>query len=459
MMEDPTEVGAGAVGDENRLKYANDAGFFPGDYPPDDDSSVSHESASDSDSNCSGSSTANLATSLRLFTESMQRVERAEMDAAKSREVSRLEADRRRAELGLDMTRMVAQIQLQIAAAATGKSRKRKRRDAEDTPPLSRRKMQGSSCAADEFTPMQPIPMNRIACISHVHTGPGIGWIFVFTLLRRSQEAAILPVFPLLGSSISEMEKMKIGRRFEGKVAIVTASTQGIGYGIAERLGLEGASVVISSRKQKNVDEAVEKLKTKGIEVLGMVCHVSNSQQRKNLIAKTVEKYGKIDVIVSNAAANPSIDTIIETPESVLDKLWEINVKAPILLLKDAAPYLQKGSSLIFIASVAAYHPQTSMAMYGVTKTALLGLTKALAVEMSPDIRVNSVAPGFVPTHFADFITNNEATRRTIEENTPLNRLGKIEDMAAAVAFLASDDASYITGEILVVAGGMPSRL
>ncbi|KAL2932243.1 Tropinone reductase-like 3, partial [Bienertia sinuspersici] len=179
----------------------------------------------------------------------------------------------------------------------------------------------------------------------------------------------------------------KISKRFTGKVAIVTASTQGIGFSIAERLGLEGASVVICSRKQKNVDESVEKLKKKGIEVLGVVCHVSNAQQRKNLIDQTVKTYGKIDVVVSNAAANPSVELILDTAESVLDKLWEINVKASILLLK------------------------------------------ALAAEMAPNTRVNCVAPGFVPT----------------------------QDMAAATAFLASDDAAYITGETLVVAGGMPS--
>ncbi|KAM7501022.1 hypothetical protein LguiA_025436 [Lonicera macranthoides] len=251
----------------------------------------------------------------------------------------------------------------------------------------------------------------------------------------------------------------KIGKRFTGKVAIVTASTQGIGFSIAERLGLEGASVVISSRKQKNVDEAVEKLKGRGIQVLGLVCHVSNPQQRKNLVDVTLQKYGKIDVIVSNAAANPSVDTILETKESVLDKLWEVNVKTSILLLKDAAPHLQKGSSVVFISSIGAYNPQSSMAMYGVTKTALLGLTKALAAEMGPETRVNCVAPGFVPTHFADFITKNEVIRKDIEDRTLLNRLGTTEDMAAATAFLASDDASYITGETLVVAGGLPSRL
>nr|KJB69202.1 hypothetical protein B456_011G010700 [Gossypium raimondii] len=139
-------------------------------------------------------------------------------------------------------------------------------------------------------------------------------------------------------------EEMKIGRRFEGKVAIVTASTQGIGFSIAERLGLEGAAVVVSSRKQKNVDEAVEKLKNKGIQVLGVVCQVSNAQQRKDLINKTVEKYGKIDVVVSNAAANPTVSLLLETPESVLDKVWEINVKASVLLL-------QKGCDLLVLTT------------------------------------------------------------------------------------------------------------
>lgn len=250
-----------------------------------------------------------------------------------------------------------------------------------------------------------------------------------------------------------------MAKRFQGKVAIVTASTQGIGFGIAERLGLEGASVVVSSRKQKNVDEAVVKLKARGIEVIGVVCHVSDGQQRKNLINQTIEKYGKIDVVVSNAAANPSVDAILQTKESILDKLWEINVKSSILLLQDAAPHMQKGSSVVLISSIAGYQPQSSMAMYGVTKTALLGLTKALAAEMAPDTRVNCVAPGFVPTHFAEYITSNDGIRQTIEQNTLLNRLGTTGDMAAAAAFLASDDACYITGETLVVAGGMPSRL
>ncbi|WVZ62937.1 hypothetical protein U9M48_012627 [Paspalum notatum var. saurae] len=303
-------------------------------------------------------------------------------------------------------------------------------------------------------------------------------------------------------------EEMEVKcRRLEGKVAVVTASTQGIGLAIAERLGLEGAAVVISSRKQvvsvvrvpvlqKNVDEAVEGLKAKGITAVGAVCHVSDAQQRKNLIDTVVKNFGHIDILVSNAAANPSVDGILEMKESVLDKLWDINVKASILLLQDAAPHLRKGSSVIIVSSIAGYNPEKGLAMYGVTKTALFGLTKvivnlstpslitilcckgnevqfdskasftvkhtagqALAGEMGPDTRVNCIAPGFVPTRFASFLTTNETIRKELVDRTTLKRLGSVEDMAAAAAFLASDDASFITAETIVVAGGTQSRL
>ncbi|QCD77191.1 dehydrogenase/reductase SDR family member 4 [Vigna unguiculata] len=225
------------------------------------------------------------------------------------------------------------------------------------------------------------------------------------------------------------MEKIKLGMRFQGKVAIVTASTLGIGFSIAQRLGLEGASVVISSRKQQNVDKAAGKLRAQGIQVLPIVCHVANAQQRKNLIDKTLQKYEKIDVVVSNAAVHPSVDPILQTQESILDKLWEINVKSTILLLKDAAPHLKKGSSV------------------------------ALASEMAPNTRVNCVVPGIVPTHFVALYTSNDTIREELERTALIGRLGTAEEMAAATAFLASDDASYITGENLVVSGGMPSRL
>lgn len=250
-----------------------------------------------------------------------------------------------------------------------------------------------------------------------------------------------------------------VPQRLKEKVAIVTASTQGIGYGIALRLGLEGAAVVISSRKQKNVDEALEKLKELGINAVGVACHVGNAEQRKKLIKAAVDKFGRLDILVSNAAVSPSIDPIIHMSEAAIDKLWEINVKAGILLVQEAVPHLSKGGSVIFISSIAGYNPQKGLAMYGVTKTAIFGLTKALAAELAPDVRVNSVAPGFVHTHLSDFIFQNEETKAEVIANTLMDRFGSPSDMAAAVAFLVSDDASYITGEVLPVSGGIPSRL
>ncbi|PWA57113.1 glucose/ribitol dehydrogenase [Artemisia annua] len=230
-----------------------------------------------------------------------------------------------------------------------------------------------------------------------------------------------------------DSKSSKIGRRFEGKVAIVTASTQGIGFSIAQRLALEGASVVISSRRQgkrrkgtvpvsceeemsqdletfkeqslrfeRNVDEAVKKLKQQGIEVLGVVCHVSNAQQRKSLVEQTVQR--NVDEAVKKLKQQ-GIEVL-----GVVCHVSNAQQRKSLVeqTVQDASPHLTKGSSIVFISSLSAYQPPSSMAMYGVTKTALLGLTKALATEMAPHTRVNCVAPGTVPTHFASFITEND---------------------------------------------------
>ncbi|CAA7407633.1 unnamed protein product [Spirodela intermedia] len=146
-----------------------------------------------------------------------------------------------------------------------------------------------------------------------------------------------------------------------------------------------------------------------------------------------------IDIVVSNAAANPTLDHILAIEESSLDKLWEINVKALILLLKDVAPYLCKGSFVILISSVAGYQPGQSMSMYAVTKMALLGLTKALAAEMSPNTNVNYIAPRFVPSH----LLRSDPIRNVIKNQILFNKLGTTSDMGAAAVFLASDNTSY----------------
>ncbi|KAI8426272.1 hypothetical protein MSG28_005159 [Choristoneura fumiferana] len=275
--------------------------------------------------------------------------------------------------------------------------------------------------------------------------------------LRMSIKSRDLHLVQPYSVSASEMSN-----RLKGKVAIVTASTEGIGYAIAKRLGSEGASVVICSRKENNVQRAVKDLRKEGITVEGVACHVGNADQRKKLFDTALEKYGGVDILVSNAAVNPGVSPILETEENIWDKIFDINVKCSWLLAKEAYPNLIKrgGGNIVFVASIAGYQPMSPLGPYSVSKTTLLGLTKAIANEVVTDnIRVNCVAPGIVATKFASAITSSEAGKEQSLSIVPMKRFGKPEEIAAAVAFLASDDASYMTGETVVVAGGAYAHL
>jgi dehydrogenase/reductase SDR family member 4 len=305
------------------------------------------------------------------------------------------------------------------------------------------------------------------------------------------------------------MDSNNICRRLVGKVAIVTASTAGIGLGIARRLAsgkttyqsvtendqntihtlaaviifcsltlflsppptktTEGASVVISSRKQQSVDQALSLLHSQGLtNVVGIPCHVGNPAHLKALISFTLSTFNTkhIDILVSNAAVNPTSGPILDTEEAAIDKLLDINIKSAILLSQFAVPHMRKKprsgtSSIVFISSYTAFNPSPPIALYAVTKTALLGLTKALAEELGPSdrIRVNAICPGIIPTKFAASLVSSEEAVEYNESRTLLGRLGTPEDIAGACAFLVSDDAAYVTAEVLVVAGGMQSRL
>ncbi|XP_034831658.1 dehydrogenase/reductase SDR family member 4 [Maniola hyperantus] len=250
--------------------------------------------------------------------------------------------------------------------------------------------------------------------------------------------------------------------RLKGKVAIITASTDGIGYAIAKRLGDEGASVIISSRKEENVKKATESLRKDGIEAEGLVCHVADAEHRKRLFNFAKSKYGGIDILVSNAAVNPAVSPVLETDEKVWDKIFEVNVKCSWLLAKEVYPELVKrgGGNIVFISSIAGYQPMEPLGPYSISKTTLLGLTKAIAYEVTHEnIRVNCVAPGIVATKFASAITTSDMAAEKSLSIVPMKRFGKPSEIASAVAFLVSEDASYITGETLVVAGGTYAHL
>ncbi|KAG8291929.1 hypothetical protein J6590_049841 [Homalodisca vitripennis] len=159
--------------------------------------------------------------------------------------------------------------------------------------------------------------------------------------------------------SMRLLSNSAISSRLKGKVAVVTASTDGIGFAIAKRLGAEGANVVVSSRKEKNVSEAVKKLKDAGYNVAGTVCHVAKADDRRRLLDTAVEHYGGIDILVSNAAVNPTVGPVLDCAEEAWDKIFEVNVKSAFMLSKEVLPYLKKrnGGSIVYISSIAGFHP------------------------------------------------------------------------------------------------------
>ncbi|XP_020284271.1 dehydrogenase/reductase SDR family member 4 [Pseudomyrmex gracilis] len=250
--------------------------------------------------------------------------------------------------------------------------------------------------------------------------------------------------------------------RLQGKVAIVTASTDGIGFSIARRLAQEGAKVMISSRKENNVKKAVEELQSEGLQVAGTVCHVGKAEDRKNLIEQTKLSFGGLDILVSNAAANPAIGAVLDSAEEVWDKIFDINVKATFLLMKESLPLLKtsKSSSIIIISSIAGYQPFNLLGIYSISKTALMGLIKATAEDLAKEgIRVNGIAPGVIKTKFSAPLHKSKEAQELSLALIPMKRFGTTDEIGSVAAFLASDDASYITGEIIVASGGMPSRL
>ncbi|KAL7288761.1 hypothetical protein TKK_0016741 [Trichogramma kaykai] len=271
--------------------------------------------------------------------------------------------------------------------------------------------------------------------------------------------AAMDQVAKTFSSSVKVIPKC---HRLEGKVAIVTASTQGIGFAVARRLAQEGAKIVISSRREANVKVAVEQLKQEGLDVTGIVCHVAKAEDRTKLLKEAVSKYGGLDILIPNAAVNPSVGPVLETAEPVWDKVFDINVKSTYLLMKEALPFLRqrKSSNIVIMSSIAGYQPLEILGVYSISKTTLISLCKTVAGELASEgIRVNCIAPGVIKTKFSEPLYKSEAAYEATVSMVPMERLGEAEEIASVAAFLASDDASYITGETIVAAGGMKSRL
>lgn len=243
--------------------------------------------------------------------------------------------------------------------------------------------------------------------------------------------------------------------RLDGKVALVTGASRGIGRAIATELAASGARVMISSRKQDALDEAAT---TMTGEVATFAANAGEPEQAAACVAACVEQLGGLDILVNNAATNPYGGPIMDIDLPRYDKTWQVNLRGPLVWTQEAfkAAMQESGGSVLNIASVGGYAIEQSIGVYNTTKAALIYLTRALASELAPSVRVNAIAPGLVKTDMARALwePHEEAVARTM----PLKRLGDPTDIANAALFLSSDAASWITGHTLVVDGGLLVR-
>jgi NAD(P)-dependent dehydrogenase (short-subunit alcohol dehydrogenase family) len=242
-----------------------------------------------------------------------------------------------------------------------------------------------------------------------------------------------------------------------GKIAIVTGSTKGIGRAIAEAFAGAGASVVVSSRKEDKCKEVAESIGKDGGEAMPVPCNISDKSQLQALVDATLEKWGRIDILVCNAAVNPFYGPMAEVDEGAYDKIMDTNVKSTLWLCNLVLPQMaeREDGVVIIVSSIGGLKGHDKLGIYGLSKAADMQLARNLAVEWGPhNIRANCIAPGLVKTDFARALWEDpEATKRTVAAY-PIGRLGEPEDIAGAAVFLASKAGSWMTGQTLVIDGG-----
>lgn len=241
--------------------------------------------------------------------------------------------------------------------------------------------------------------------------------------------------------------------RLSGKVAIVTGASRGIGLAIAQRLVAEGAKVCVTARNAQPLAEVVASLgDRRAIAVAGKAHDPAHQDEA---VTRTVEEFGGIDILVNNAATNPVFGPLMTLDQAAAAKIFEVNVLAPLAWTRKVheARMAADGGAVVNVASIAGIRAAPGIAAYGMSKAALISMTQQLAVELGPAVRVNAVAPAVVKTRFAAALY--EGREAEILEGYPLHRLGVPDDIAGAVAFLASDDASWISGQTLVIDGGV----
>jgi len=243
----------------------------------------------------------------------------------------------------------------------------------------------------------------------------------------------------------------------ENKVAIITGSSKGIGKAIAKGLAQRGAQVVISSRSQEACDAVANEFTKEGLEAVGIACHIGKEDQRINLVNTTIDAFGRIDVLVNNAAINPVYSPIEEVTPAIFDKIMDVNVKAPWSLSNLVLPHFKniKNGSIINIASVEALTPGFGLGIYSTSKAAILMLTKNQAKEWGQyGVKANAICPGLIKTKFSAALWTNEKMLNKLEKSIPSGRMGMPEEMVGLACLLASDAGNYMTGGVYTADGG-----
>jgi NAD(P)-dependent dehydrogenase (short-subunit alcohol dehydrogenase family) len=242
------------------------------------------------------------------------------------------------------------------------------------------------------------------------------------------------------------------------KVAIVTGASRGIGESIAKAFAEHGAKVVVSSRKQEGLDKVADAINSAGGTCIGVACHGGKPEEMDALFARVKQEYGRLDILVNNAATNPYFGPAIDTPEAAFDKTIEVNLRGYFFMMQRGARMMLEtgGGSIINMASISGLRPGKNEVTYATTKAAVLSMTKGFAKELGPEgIRVNAIAPGVVETYFANTLIEDDEKKAAVIARTPLRCYGQPKDIAGAAVYFASEASRYATGSTIVLDGGV----